>query len=44
VIVADLHLAKDRPNLSKRLFIAITRSLSVVRVAGTRADLNRTAC
>jgi hypothetical protein len=41
IIITDLHLALDRENFNKRMYIALTRALSTVRVIDTRDSLLR---
>jgi chloramphenicol 3-O-phosphotransferase len=39
VIITDLHLAQGKPDYAKRMYIALTRTLSLVRIIDTREAL-----
>jgi len=41
VIITDLRLAQGKPDYAKRMYISLTRTLSVVRIIDTRNALVR---
>lgn len=41
IVVTDVGLALDKPDFSKRMYIALTRTLSMVRIIDTGEALNR---